>query len=152
MAWTIGSPYAGLNNPTLSPDGRKVAFSARQGYVSDIWVRDLVRGIDTKLTFGAGRKALPTWMSPSRLCYMEIAGVTTRTLAVNADGSGAEAQVAASAESASRDIRFAPDGKTAALIVDDRGQGRLRIASVLADGSLGPQKPLLRRATRDRRE
>jgi eukaryotic-like serine/threonine-protein kinase len=141
---TVGSPYPGLTNAVLSPDGRKVAFATGEDKDTNIWVRDLVRGIDTRLTFGAEKEGFPLWLSPSRLSYIQVAGMKVQTLAVNADGSGGQTVIAVASEIGREIVHFAPDGKTAALIVDDRGQGRLRVAPVLPDGSLGPRTRLLR--------
>jgi Tol biopolymer transport system component/predicted Ser/Thr protein kinase len=53
-------------NVALSPDGTKAAFrrTDTQGNM-DIWVRDLVRGNDIRLTFSAARDDFPVWSPDS---------------------------------------------------------------------------------------
>ena len=72
--------------------------------------------------------------------------VSGRILAVKADGSGAQRVVVpeASLGRAARPLALAADGRTALQIVDERGHGRLRVADVRPDGSLGPLRPILR--------
>jgi Tol biopolymer transport system component len=49
---TIVGPTA-LFHPRFSPDGRRVAFTRGSGSSQDIWVYDVERGIDTRLTLDA---------------------------------------------------------------------------------------------------
>jgi Tol biopolymer transport system component len=55
----IGEPHAQVN-PTLSPDGRKLAIALREGDI-DIWIYDLDRGIKTRLTADAANEGLGAW-------------------------------------------------------------------------------------------
>ena len=51
-----------LWNPTLSPDGRFLAFDLTTSETSgDIWVRDLDRGVDTQLTRDPKNESNPIW-------------------------------------------------------------------------------------------
>ena len=80
--------------PELSPDGRRVAMRrAVQGNI-DVWVRDLLRGGMTRLTFDAAAESVPVW-SPDGT---RIAFNSNRTGAYNlytkaSNGSGVEAQL-----------------------------------------------------------
>ena len=159
MAWVdragrtigvVGSGRAGLSGPTLSPDGKRIAFAAGPPKNRDIWVHDLGRGTETRLTFGAADEAAPTWLSTSEVVYVQMAPASTsvsgRIVAVKADGSGAQRVVVPEAAlgRAARPLDLAADGRTAVQIVDERGHGRLRVADVRPDGSLGPLRPILR--------
>ncbi|MBE0659848.1 MAG: PD40 domain-containing protein [Bryobacteraceae bacterium] len=55
----LGAPFS----PALSPDGKQVAFrmAAARGQGSDIWVRDLARGIPTRFTFHPSFHYAPVW-------------------------------------------------------------------------------------------
>ncbi len=46
---------------SLSPDGRTLAFMSVAGDQEDIWVRDLERGTENRLTFSGGPKAALQW-------------------------------------------------------------------------------------------
>ena len=52
-----------LWNPSLSPDGRFLAFdSTTRETQGDIWVRDLARGFDTQLTRDPRNESQPVWL------------------------------------------------------------------------------------------
>ena len=83
--------------PELSPDGRRVAMTRNVQGNTDIWLRDLLRGGLTRLTFDAAGDAHPVW-SPDG---MRIAFSSNRTGAYDlylkpSNGSGAEERVVAS--------------------------------------------------------
>jgi Tol biopolymer transport system component len=145
----IGPGHPGLSNPVLSPDGRRVAFVAAESGSQDLWSRDLLRGGETRLTFGEKNEMSPAWYpSGTRLAYMEQQGIQGRLLAVNADGSGGQREIAPFAELAGlalhpTSLSVAPDGASAVRVVGERGHSRLRIAPLLAGGVLGPLGPLL---------
>ncbi len=61
---TVGQPQEGIESPTVSPDGRLLAFSAIEGANRDIWIHDPARGTKTRLTFDEGTENRPAW-SPS---------------------------------------------------------------------------------------
>ncbi len=56
-----------LWNPSLSPDGRILAFDWTTSETSgDIWVRDLERGLDTRLTSDPKNESNPVWTPDGR--------------------------------------------------------------------------------------
>jgi len=79
--------------PALSPDGSRLAvmiFSGAQG-IGDIWVFDLVRGTNTRLTFGPGSKSSPAWTPDGKMvAYSSTAKGLPHIYARAADGSGTE--------------------------------------------------------------
>jgi serine/threonine-protein kinase len=140
---SVGAVHPGLSNEVLSPDGRRVAFTAIQADNEDVWVRDLARGIDTRITFAEAGETSPQWLEPSRLTYLEANHFEWRILAANADGSGGQMVLAPALGDGKQAAYFAPDRRTAARILDNGGFGRLRLAPVLANDSLGAPVPLL---------
>jgi Tol biopolymer transport system component len=58
----LGDPgeYA---TPALSPDGRRLAYRLAdpRSAKADIWIRDLVRGVNSRFTFAAGNNEAPIW-------------------------------------------------------------------------------------------
>jgi Tol biopolymer transport system component len=63
----VGDPGA-YRNPALSPAGDRLAFDLsdpRSGKF-DIWVRDLKRGVNSRLTFGTGDSFCPLWTPDGR--------------------------------------------------------------------------------------
>ncbi|MBE0565595.1 MAG: serine/threonine-protein kinase [Krumholzibacteria bacterium] len=142
----VGRPHAQLYRPSLSPDGRRVAFTAADGGNVDVWVLDLETEVETRLTFGPLDEFSPEWLpSSSRLAYVERDGMQARILAINADGSGGQRELVPTAFSSEfSNVAMAPDGRSALRVIDQRGHGSLRVGPVLPDGSLGPLEPLLK--------
>ncbi len=60
---TVGQPQS-MNQLALSPDGRRVAVRSNEGENMDIWVHDLTRSTNTRLTFEDVSEDQPEW-SPS---------------------------------------------------------------------------------------
>ncbi len=82
----------------MSPDGKQIAFgmaaaqSRPQGQITDIWVRDLARGILTRLTFHPSNNVAPVW-SPdgSRIVFGSTReGGVLNLYIKNASGAGQE--------------------------------------------------------------
>jgi len=106
-------------DPTLSPDGRLLAFLARdEDNQQDLWVRDLERGIETRLTSDEGFKFSIQWTSAGDEIFFGHfsgeEGVTTR--AVPADGSVPQRQVLQGAATA-----LSPDGRYIVLVTGPEG-------------------------------
>jgi serine/threonine protein kinase/Tol biopolymer transport system component len=83
------APAGPFLNPRLSPDGRRIAVSVRQGATraSDLWVYDAERGAPTRVSFEGANAAV--WSPDSkRLVYG--AG---RLFVTNADGTGKPEQL-----------------------------------------------------------
>lgn len=74
-----------MSNPSLSPDGRRVALQRTTDGNVDIWIIDLERGLPNRLTTHPGVESLPLW-SPdgSRLAISQttMAGGPA-TIAIN---------------------------------------------------------------------
>ena len=112
---TIESEKKDLRWISLSPDGTRVAFaSPREAeQAPDIWVRDLVRGAETRITSGPGTGGSPDWVDDELLV---LSGPTGRVgsseelLTQAASGVGAPVVVAAEGvfrhPVASRDGRY----------------------------------------------
>jgi len=60
---SVGQPVDFQGQPVISPDGGAVAIARidRQAAFSDIWVHDLARNTDSRLTSGPGSSANPVW-------------------------------------------------------------------------------------------
>lgn len=85
----VGEP--GPRGPRLSPDGRRVAYVARnpEGSNSDVWLMDLTRGVQTRFTFGPGNNRSPLW-SPdgSRIAYASWESSSLNIFVKNTSGAG----------------------------------------------------------------
>jgi Tol biopolymer transport system component len=61
-----GSDLGGEYNSSLSPDGSRLATSARTEGTSDIWLLDIKRGVPSRLTFAPGFDLWPVWSPDGR--------------------------------------------------------------------------------------
>ena len=78
------------HDPRLSPDGRSVAVEVL-GDGDDIWVLDLTRGTQAKLSLGANEDETPAWSPDGRWVAWSASRDAGRViLRKRADGSGAE--------------------------------------------------------------
>ena len=91
----IGGALSSMDcvNPVLSPDGHRLLFESTGqslGTQHDIWVRDLDRGTEAKLTFSSGSSRGPVWSPDGRrfACVQRTAGRSLMMIG-SADGLGA---------------------------------------------------------------
>ena len=139
---SIGSEHIDLVLPSLSPDGRRVAFSARTRDNADIWVRDLHSQVETRVTTDSADQGWPAWFpSGQRLAYSEIgSGSLNRIVASHSDGSGGRSELT---NGLSPEV--SPDGKLLVYVVDERGENHLRISEVSQQGEAAAGVPFFKR-------
>jgi Tol biopolymer transport system component len=135
---------------SLSPQGDRAAFVAGLRGQTNVFVRDLTSGVDTRLTFQTPRldggmwaeTLYPVWFpSGDRLLYTSGPVEGSKVMARRVDGSDAQTELATGIFG-----RISPDSRHLVWITDERGQGRLRYAPWDADGALGEAKPAFRGA------
>ena len=109
---TLGDP-AQYHNPSLSPDEKYLAFDEedpRGG--SNVWIRDLARGVNSRFTFGSGGAFGPEWSPDGRRV---VYAVGLDLFEKSTDGQGAEIPVFKSDETKFVG-GFSPDGRTLVFI------------------------------------
>ena len=83
-------PRDELNNPRLSPDGRLAVATRGARDTADLWIVDLERGSERRLTFEAGPDTSGSWSSDGAFIVYEC----DRTIcARRADGAGARVEL-----------------------------------------------------------
>jgi WD40 repeat protein len=81
---TVGDLKGYTFNISLSPDGKRVATSHNR----DIWVFELERGVDTRLTFEPGTEYGPFWRGDSSRIVYTAVGTPTALYEKPANGAG----------------------------------------------------------------
>jgi WD40 repeat protein len=133
---TIGNPRPTISDPTLSPDGKRVAFAAQEADNVDIWVQDLSRGGAMRVTSGPEPEVEPAW-SPrgDLLAFARVPrtnALQARIFARNVDEGTGERDLVEG-----RMPSLSPDGR---LLVFMSPDVMLKVAR-LPDGS-GPATPV----------
>ncbi len=77
--------------PALSPDGRRVVYEQQEGVAPDLWVADLDRGTQTRLTFSEYNETVACWSPDGRSVLYDGRSPDNSWCALRrpADGSGA---------------------------------------------------------------
>jgi WD40 repeat protein/predicted Ser/Thr protein kinase len=103
------SQTGAYGTPRLSPDGKRLAYTATGGKGADVWVYDFERDTPTQLTFtGPGDREL-AWAADSKHL---VFGDGSALWWVRADGSGQPIQLVGKMANP-RPGSFAPDGRLA---------------------------------------
>jgi Tol biopolymer transport system component len=104
------------SNPSLSPDGQRLAVNVTEGSSVDIWVYDWQRDTMTRLTF-TGTAAHPVWSPDGRYIAFQAPG---GIFCIRSDGSG-KPQPLTQSKNGPAPWSFAPDGKRLAFFETSSG-------------------------------
>ena len=141
-----GAPIEGLNAFDLSPDGTRAAYLFDVESVTNVAIRDLRTGADTRLTFNTS--ATPIDMLPAdyfvrwfpmndRLLYATGIIAKPWLLAQSADGGAPPKRLSDGFAGV-----VSHDGGTLVYTIDQRGRSPMRRAAIQHDGSLGAPVPV----------
>jgi Tol biopolymer transport system component len=99
----IGDPRRYSHNLSLSPDGNRLALIRSEEGSDDIWIHDLARGTDSRLTFFRGTKRHPQWSPDGKFMsyYVGNTASSLLTLVQPTDGSAGVDTVASRGAGAS---------------------------------------------------
>jgi Tol biopolymer transport system component len=112
------APPGAYTEVALSPDGRRVALVVEdpQRGTGDLWVRDLDRGVTSRLTFDEQEDINPVW-SPDgeRIAFASDRDGAFRTFVRLASGVGSEDTLGASPDPATGPTDWSRDGRSVVL-------------------------------------
>ena len=135
-------PPGAYRDLALSPDDAGLAYGVvdPQGGNDDIWVRDLKRGVASRLTFGDANEIFPVW-SPDglRIAYSVRSRGAFEVWARSADGTG-EADSVYAVDTHTGAMDWSHDGRT--LIVTSFPGGNPDVSAVPLDGQ-GPARGIV---------
>jgi serine/threonine-protein kinase len=133
-----------VNSLALSPDGTRLAVSARRGdeESADIWVKQLPDGPLTRLTFGESTNYRPAWTLDGRsVLFLSNREGTYAVYVKRADGTGS-AELVVQADRAIGEVLPSPDGSRLVLRTAYAAAGRGDIAAFRIGADTAPA-PLL---------
>jgi Tol biopolymer transport system component len=124
-----------LNSIRLSPDGNRLAIEAGE-INADVWVYDLKRSVNTRLTFGsAGASSSPVWSPDGQ--WIAYIGVRTDAGAIYrrpANGGGEE-ELLLKGDNSNRVLAdWSPDGKSLLFVLGDMAAtGEIWLAPLIGE-------------------
>ncbi len=122
-------------SPSLSPDGKKIAFVSNRGGSPQVYVKDLAASSgERRISHAGGYSTSPSWSPGSdRIAFTSQSGGKFSVYTVNPDGS--DQRLLASGDGDSTDPSYSPDGRYVVYTFQKKGYSELRIIS--ADGQWG---------------
>lgn len=120
----VGEPLY-QNNPSISPDGHRVAVDAIDAstFNTDIYVYDVQSGIPTRVTFLPVEDTVPLWSRDGKNIYHRWLNIENHLSRISPNGSGKEEDVmSATAQGGVNPSSFSLDGTT--LIYSFQQNGR----------------------------
>ena len=137
----LGGPEeASAADPSISRDGRQLAFWRNQTGRADIWLFDLMRGASTRLTFEEGNKYGPIW-SPdgARIAFQSDPKGVFDLYSKSATGTGTEELLLTTPQSKTP-TDWSPDGRFLLYRSGDSASG-YDLWALPVSGEAGKRKP-----------
>ncbi|MBT5877029.1 MAG: protein kinase [Candidatus Latescibacteria bacterium] len=138
----IGQPQDRIDNPTISPDGHRIAVTGTERGNTDIWVHEGYLGEKSRVTRDAAYDYFPVWSpSGSQLAFSSVRNVSSDIFLVSTDGKGRVLPVVTGRKS-EWVASWSRDGRYLAYEVDDPDTKR-DLWYIPMDGDRSP-RPFLR--------
>jgi Tol biopolymer transport system component len=136
----------GIGSPTLSPDGRRVVVAAGEVFDEhDLWIIDVTRGAQSRLTLADGRESDASWTPDGKhvLYQHHVPDEPMEIMIVDADGSGEPEKLVEG------DLfSLSPDGKY--LVFSRHGEDTAHDLWYLELGVEGEPEPIVQTVSEER--
>ena len=96
-------------SPAFSPDGTKIAFVSNRSGSPQIYVRDLSRGTEERLTFQGNYNTSPAWSKLNRIAFTSMDQGKFEIFTINPDGS--QLRKLTADQGNNEDACWSPDGR-----------------------------------------
>jgi eukaryotic-like serine/threonine-protein kinase len=135
QASTIAGKFTNLQLGQISPQGDRIALQVARG-ANDIWVLDLARGVNTRLTFGPVANIFPVWSPDEKwIAYSSIRDNRFGIYRKPSDGSGGEELLFQGGTNQLEPDSWSRDGEY--LIYTERAEGGLATSYVFVNPAIG---------------
>jgi len=126
--------------PAIAPDERSFAYSRDSGSNSDIWARDLVHGVDQRLTSDASQNNTPVW-SPrgDRILFRSSRTGNQQQIFVQSSSGAGEAEALTKTPNNKFASQWSRDGRFI-VITDNPGGGQDLLLLPFAEAGLGARE------------
>ncbi|HEY7370340.1 MAG TPA: protein kinase, partial [Thermoanaerobaculia bacterium] len=113
---SLGDP-AEYSQPSLSPAGDRLSFDVTdlRGGKSDIWVRDLARGVNSRITFAPGNAFAPLWAPDGKTIVFASDREENPGLYEKAASGQGEEKLILKESTLTLPVSFSPDGRSLAF-------------------------------------
>lgn len=138
----IGRPARVIQTPTLSPDGRRIAFSRAEYGNRSIWVHDSMKSSARQFTFGLRDSVQPTWSPDGRQIAFISYDDQSAALLMGEPGSGSDPKSLVEGAFQALTPDWSADG--AFLVFSARGLSRQWNLWAMASYAGAPLTPALR--------
>jgi serine/threonine protein kinase/Tol biopolymer transport system component len=130
----VGEPMTGLSNPSLAPDGLRVAHQRVTDGNIDIWLLDTVRGITSRFTADPALDGVPIW-SPDgrRIAFSSRRGTAPAIYEKPSDSSRPEQVLLPAETGVKAPLSWTPDGRTLLYRALDVSGGTSDLSAVSFD-------------------
>ncbi len=112
----LGDP-ADYAEPSLSASGDRLAFGLRDARAGkeDIWIRDLARGVNSRLTFGAGNNSVALWSPDGATIVFNSDREGAAGIYEKASNGQGDEKLVLRADDLALPVSFSPDGRVLTL-------------------------------------
>jgi len=143
----IVTPSGNSSNPAISPDERTVAFQRYSPSGTDIWLHDLARGLDTRLTVAPLISSSPFWSGKGDRVAFHSNRPGTSTLYQRAVNGSGQDEMLPSAPGNKSMNQWSKDGQFIVYVqTSEKGDYDIGVLS-MRDGPPDERKPALFRHT-----